>query len=634
MTVSKAFAKDGLLAQAIDGYQPRDAQIELSKSFEKIIKQKQLLIAEAGTGTGKTFAYLVPALLSNKKVVISTGTKALQEQLYHRDLPLIIKALSSKRFSALLKGRANYLCRYRLQINDDAQQITDKSLKQDFKTVRTWSTRTKTGDIGELTTINEDSRVFPLVTSTIDNCLGRDCPDYEDCYLVKARKKAMDADLVVVNHHLYFADLAVKDTGFGELVPESDVVVFDEAHQLPDIACEYFGERFSTRQLLELSRDIELEYRTELTDVKQLAKVVEKLSRVGKDFRLQFPIDVEKGNWREKAIIEPFSTHVTKVEETLQFSYEVIKNCLGRTKGIDTCFERITHLRAVLDKVNELEQLDASLWYETTPHHLSLNLTPLSVADKFAPIREEKEQAWLMTSATLAVNEGFDHFTDLLGLKDYESLVLDSPFDYPKQSMLCVPRLIPEPNDREALSSLINIAKRVIKASQGRCFLLFTSHRMMNMVATALKKQLDTDILVQGQCGKRELLNLFLEQDEAALLATGAFWEGVDVRGDALKCVMIDKLPFTAPDDPLNQARIDNCKRKGLDPFSYVQIPQAVITLKQGAGRLIRDVEDTGVLIICDPRIVSRHYGATFVKSLPAMKRTRSLDTALDFLKA
>ncbi|AWB67858.1 ATP-dependent helicase [Saccharobesus litoralis] len=630
--VEKVFSQSGQLAKAIDGYQPRQAQIELASGFWQAMNNKQLLVAEAGTGTGKTFAYLVPALLSDKKVIVSTGTKALQEQLFHRDLPLIKKALGSYRKVALLKGRANYLCPYRLTLNKQVSDVTDKQILADMKKVSTWANKTQTGDIGELSSIGEDSRVFPLITSTIDNCLGKECPNFEDCYLVKARKKAIAADLVVVNHHLYFADLAVKDTGFGEIVPDSDVVVFDEAHQLPDIACEYFGERFSTRQMADLAKDIELEYRTELKDVKQLGKVSEKLTHVAREFRLAFPHDPVKGNWREKIQDESINEILNKIYETIDFAYEVVKQCVSRTKGIDSCFERLCHAQAALSSVTDMTKVDVSLWYETTMRHVSLNLTPLSVADKFAPIMQEKQQSWLMTSATLSVDGGFSHFTELLGLNPHKTLVLDSPFAYDKQALLCVPRMFPEPNDRDVLNALVDVCQQLIKASGGRCFLLFTSYRMMNLVANRLEKIVKNPLLVQGQTGKRELLNQFLADDETVLLATGAFWEGVDVRGDALKCVLIDKLPFASPDDPVTQARIDNCKRQGLDPFSKIQIPQAVITLKQGAGRLIRDVNDTGVLVICDPRIATRQYGQSFIKSLPNMQRTRSMSKVVRFL--
>lgn len=630
--LKKIFSENGALSSVISGYQPRQAQLNLAQAFASAIDKKDLLIAEAGTGTGKTFAYLIPALLSQRKVIISTGTKNLQEQLYHRDLPVVKRALVSKAKTALLKGRSNYLCILRHKQQQSPHMLADKNVEQDLKQIARWAVATQSGDIGEVTSIPEDSRAIPLVTSTIDNCLGKECPDYNECYLVKARKNAAEADLVVINHHLYFADMAVKDTGFGEIVPDSEVVVFDEAHQIPDIACEYFGQRLSTRQLVELGKDIETEYRTELKDMRQLGKAAEKLQTSAKQFRLAFAIDPEKGNWREKGQSPGFDQHLDSLEQAIEFCYEVIKLAVGRTKNADHLFDRLVVVRGTLDKLVQWQQSDVSLWYETTPRHVSLNLTPLSIADKFANLRTEKRQSWLMTSATLAVDDKFNHFTELLGLKSYESMLLESPFDYKNQSMLCIPRYFPEPNDRSVLAELKKTAMALIKASQGRCFFLFTSYRMMNLLAKSLKSSIDNPIFVQGEVPKRKLLELYLAESNPVLLATGSFWEGVDVRGDALKCVIIDKLPFAAPDDPLTQARIENCRRYGQDPFNKIQIPQAVITLKQGAGRLIRDVNDKGVLVICDPRLVSRGYGETFLQSLPDMKRTRNLEQACAFL--
>ncbi|EWH09605.1 helicase c2 [Catenovulum agarivorans DS-2] len=631
--VDKVFSKDGALAKAIDGFQPRVPQVKLALAFEKAIQDKSLLIAEAGTGTGKTFAYLIPALLSDKKVIISTGTKNLQEQLFHRDLPLVKRALKSRSKTALLKGRANYLCLLRHSQHKAHPMLEDKKLLKDLKNIDKWLLSTESGDIGEVTTITEDSKAIPLVTSTIDNCLGKECESYNDCYLVRARKKAAEADLVVINHHLYFADMAVKDTGFGEIVPDSDVVVFDEAHQIPDIACEYFGDRISTRILVELGKDMELAYRTELKDAQQLGKAAKNLMTNARQFRLSFPELPEKGNWRDKGQTEQCQRELDALVKSIDFAYEVLKEQIGRSKSADNCFERIFEAKQKIAKLTTWQQPDVSLWYETTPRHASLNLTPLSIADKFSNLRQEKKQAWLMTSATLSVDDRFDHFTDLLGLEEYTSIQLDSPFNYKKQSLLCIPRYFPEPNDRAALNALVDLSLKIIDAAQGSCFLLFTSYRMMNLVADRLKSKIDNPLFIQGEVPKRELLKQYLAANKPVLLATGAFWEGVDVRGDALKCVVIDKLPFAAPDDPLMQARIENCRRKGEDPFSKIQIPQAVITLKQGAGRLIRDVTDHGVLIICDPRLVSRPYGETFIQSLPDMQRSRSLDKACEFLK-
>jgi len=631
--VKQVFAADGLLSNQIKGFAPRKEQTDMALAVETSIKQKHPLIVEAGTGTGKTFAYLAPALLSNKKAIVSTGTKNLQEQLFHRDLPVIKKALSAKTRVALLKGRANYLCLHRLQQHKYGSNLLDKQTLNEFSEVQQWAVSTKTGDVGEITSIPEDAKVLPYVTSTADNCLGRDCPDYEDCYMVKARRRAMDADLVVVNHHLFFADMALKDTGFGELIPEADVIIFDEAHQIPDIASEYFGEALSSRQLMELGRDIEVIYRTVLKDADQLSKAADKLKMTLADLRILFPQTPQKGNWVLEMEREEVQAQIGKLKDCLGILYEVLKLHLGRDKDLDNIFERCTDARTKLECLTQIEQTGVSLWYETTPRHIILHLTPLSIAARFAAFVAEPKRSWVFTSATLVVDKRFDHFQRQMGLQDAQTLALDSPFDYQKQAMLCVPRFLPEPNARDMRQVLLDISIKLIKASAGRCFLLFTSHAMLRNIAELLEDRVDNPLLVQGTTSKRALLEEYKKQKDAVLLGTGAFWEGVDVRGNDLTCVLIDKLPFASPDDPLLQARIDDCRKRGYNPFAQIQIPQAVIALKQGAGRLIRDAEDKGVLVICDNRLVTRDYGKTFISSLPDMARTRTLSKAENFLR-
>ncbi|GAA0858196.1 ATP-dependent DNA helicase [Aliiglaciecola litoralis] len=630
--VSALFSEQGVLSKAIAGFSPRKAQVDMSLAIEKSITSKQPLIVEAGTGTGKTFAYLAPAMLSNKKAIISTGTKNLQEQLFHRDLPLLKKALKSNRHAALLKGRSNYLCLHRMSQHSGNSTLLERQTLDELTQVRQWASTTQSGDIGELKSLAEDARVLPLVTSTVDNCLGRDCPDYEECYLVKARNKAMDADIVVVNHHLFFADMALKDTGFGELIPEADVVVFDEAHQIPDIASEYFGEALSSRQIHDLARDIEIIKRTVLKDADQLVKVAEKCRLVAADLRILFPVTPERGNWRVMLNRPEIQSQLSKLDESLSVLYEVIKIHLGRDKELDTLFERVTHAKTKLAVLTDTKQTGVSLWYETTPKHIVLHLTPLSIAKRFADFIEEPKRTWIFTSATLMVDGGFNHFQRLMGLDNAATLALDSPFDYAKQAVLCVPRYLPEPSSWDMKQTLLEVAIKLIEASRGRCFLLFTSHAMLKEIAEKLADKIDNPLLVQGTTTKRALLDEYMNNKNAVLLGTGAFWEGVDVRGDDLTCVMIDKLPFAAPDDPLLQARIEDCRKSGANPFAQIQIPQAVISLKQGAGRLIRDETDAGVLVICDNRLITKEYGKTFLASLPPMKRTRNLDLAVAFL--
>jgi ATP-dependent DNA helicase DinG len=632
-TISTLFAADGKLCDAIQGFVPRIAQTEMAVAVESAITLKQQLIVEAGTGTGKTFAYLAPALASNKKAIISTGTKNLQEQLFHRDLPVLKKALGSNRKAALLKGRSNYLCLHRLRQHGGNSSVLEKQTLNELSQVKTWSVGTKTGDIGELKTLAEDARVLPFVTSTMDNCLGKDCPDYEDCYLVKARRDALEADLVVVNHHLFFADMALKDTGFGELIPESDLIVFDEAHQIPDIASEYFGEALSSRQIHDLAKDIEVLFRTVLKDAEQLYKAAEKCRMIAADLRLMFPVDGERGNWGKMLAREDIQIQVAKWDDSLTVLYEVVKIHLGRDKELDSVFERVTSAKSRLAHLIDTQQTGVSLWYETTQRHIVLHLTPLSIANKFAQFIESPKRGWVFTSATLMVDKGFAHFQRLMGLENANTLSLDSPFDYPNQAILCVPRYLPEPSSWDMRAKLLDISIKLIAASGGRCFLLFTSHAMLRHIAKELEDKIDNPILVQGTTTKRALLDEYIQDKRAVLLGTGAFWEGVDVRGDDLTCVMIDKLPFASPDDPLLQARIEDCRKSGGNPFAQIQIPQAVISLKQGAGRLIRDETDKGVLVICDNRLITKDYAKTFLASLPNMRKTRTIETALDFLQ-
>ena len=632
LNISQLFSVTGDLSKAISGFTPRQAQTDMAVEVGKAIRDKTQLIVEAGTGTGKTFAYLVPALLSNKKSIVSTGTKNLQEQLFHRDLPLVKKALKVNSKVALLKGRANYLCLHRLRQHGGNSTLLERQTLTELTQVREWSSSTKTGDMGDLKTLAEDAKVLPFVTSTADNCLGKDCSDYEECYLVKARRKALDADIVVVNHHLFFADMALKDTGFGELIPEADVVIFDEAHQIPDIASEYFGETFSSRQIQDISRDIDVIYRTALKDAKQLQTTAEKCKMIAADLRILFPEKPHKGNWRKMLSRDDVQTQVSKLTDCLEVLYEVLKLHLGRDKDVDNMFERVCEAKGKLLRVTDMTQLGVSLWYETTMRQIILHLTPLSIAEKFAQFVAEPKRSWVFTSATLMVDAKFSHFQKQMGLGGANTLSLDSPFDYPKQAMLCVPRFLPEPNAREMRATLLDISAKLVKASRGRCFLLFTSHATLNAVAEQLEDKIDNPILVQGTTTKRALLERYLENKNAVLLGTGAFWEGVDVRGEDLTCVLIDKLPFASPDDPLLQARIEDCRKGGGNPFAQLQIPQAAISLKQGAGRLIRDESDKGVLVICDNRLVTKDYGKIFMGSLPDMYRTRDLSKAIDFL--
>ena len=626
------FAADGALAQAIPGFRPREAQQQMAAAVAQAIEQRSELVVEAGTGTGKTYAYLAPVLRAGKKAIISTGSKALQDQLYSRDLPGVARALDYKGKTALLKGRSNYLCLERLEQQAmTGGELTVQTLS-DLVYLRSWASETRDGDISSCDGVAEDSAIWPLVTSTNDNCLGNDCPLYKECFVVKARRRAMDADIVVVNHHLFLADMVVKESGFAELIPEADVMIFDEAHQVPDIASQYFGQQLTSRQLLDLAKDITIAYRTEVRDVQQLQKSADRLAQSAQDFRLALGEPGFRGNLREVLADRDVQRSLTLLDDALELCYDVAKMSLGRSALLDAAFDRASLYRSRLKRLKNIGEPGFSYWYECSSRHFVLALTPLSVSERFREVMDERPAAWVFTSATLAVNEQMTHFMDRLGVHKAQSMILTSPFDYARQALLCVPRDLPSPNQPGGARQLARRLLPLIEANNGRCFFLCTSHQMMRALAEEFRASLTLPVLLQGETGKAQLLKQFVDAGNALLVATSSFWEGVDVRGDALSLVIIDKLPFTSPDDPLLKARMEDCRLRGGDPFDEVQLPDAVITLKQGVGRLIRDVGDRGVLVICDNRLVMRPYGAVFLNSLPPTPRTRDLQQAARFL--
>lgn len=543
------FSSNGFLARTIPGFQPRAAQVKMSHAVTEAIEKQHVLVAEAGTGTGKTYAYLVPALRSGKKVIVSTGSKALQDQLYHRDLPTIIDAMKFNGRTALLKGRSNYLCLERL----DQQSLGGGSLEPEILSavvrLRNWSIESESGDISTCHDIAEDHAVWPLVTSTNDNCIGSDCPRYQECFVLKARRKALDADIIVVNHHLFMADRVVKDTGFGELMPQADVMIFDEAHQIPDIASQYFGQQLSSRQLLDLARDMVMAYRTELKDLVQLQKSADRLTQSTLDFRLNLGESSFRGNLRDLLKSPVVQRALTLLDDSLELCYEVIKTSLGRSQTLDSVFERVTLYRNRLNRLKDVTIPGYSYWFESYGRHFLLAITPLTVAEKFSEMISSTPASWVFTSATLSVNEQLNYFTDRLGLTSAKTLLLASPFDYQSQTLLCVPRFLPETNQKGVAQKLANMLRPLIIKNQGRCFFLCTSHMMMRELAEELRTTLVLPVLMQGESSKNKLLAQFIAAGNAVLVATSSFWEGVDVRGDELTCVIIDKLPFTAPDD-------------------------------------------------------------------------------------
>lgn len=632
MDIDEILGPGGLLAQRIDGFAHRSQQLDMARAVGRAMEEGGALISEAGTGTGKTFAYLVPALLSGQKVVISTGTRNLQDQLYHRDLPLVRETLASPMSIALLKGRANYLCIHRMEVAALSGRLPAQQREQLFR-VQEWAGRTRSGDIAELG-LADNALIWPWVTSTTDNCLGQECEHYKGCHLVEARRQAQEADLVVINHHLLCADLALKEEGFGEILPGADCFILDEAHQLPEVASNFFGMTVSHRQIMELAKDVETEYHREAGDMPEVPAQADVLKKAVRDLRLSFGVEPRRGPWGEiasRAEIQAALSHLGGELGHLGDQLEVLQ---GRGKGLDKCRGRCADLQMRLDSLDQSGTDTDIRWYETHKQGFRLNRTPLEVADIFRAHMEANPATWIFTSATLAVGNSFQHFARQLGIEDARTGCWDSPFDYRKQALLLLPKSMPEPQAYAFNRAVMELALPLLQASRGRAFLLFTSHRALQDAAAWLSERISYPLLVQGSAPRGELLERFRRSGDGVLLGTASFWEGVDVRGDALSCVIIDKLPFASPSDPVLQARIDALRRSGGNPFRDFQLPQAVIALKQGAGRLIRDISDRGVLVICDPRLLTKSYGRAFLGSLPPMRRSRELDDVQAFFAA
>ncbi|MFK7858601.1 MAG: ATP-dependent DNA helicase [Granulosicoccus sp.] len=633
-SISDVLGYEGPVAAHLPGFAPRVEQQHLAEAIAKAFEQSELLIGEAGTGTGKTFAYLVPAILSGQRIIISTGTRHLQDQLFYNDLPLVNRALGTGVSTCLLKGRANYLCKHRLQRAMRHPALLDERHQKHLRIITDWSRNTRHGDIAEVIGVPEDSMVWGFIVSNDEFCSKHEFEDLADCYIHKARKRAQESDIVVVNHHLLCADLALKDLGFGELLPSANGFVIDEAHQLPEIAAQFFGRKLSSRQLLDLARDTVGEQLQEAPDCRELRELAQALETGVRHFRLAFAIEPDRAPWisvRHEASIDRELERLTLLLGSLQ---EALADVAERGKGLESCHKRAQvqaeTLKRFVDNESNFEYVH---WYETFRTGFSLNMTPMTVAEPFQRAMKAMESSWIFTSATLAVGGDFSHFSSQLGLEDARELQVDSPFDYRHNALLYLPENLPEPQNRHYTSRIVDMILPVLEASGGRAFLLFTSYRAMHEAAGLLEGRLDYPVLMQGQMPKRELIEAFQSVGNAVLLGTSSFWEGVDVRGEALSLVVIDKLPFGSPGDPVMSARIDHMKQGGGNPFYEYQVPQAAIALKQGVGRLIRDVTDRGVLVLCDPRIRSRGYGEVFITSLPPMPITRDLDEVVEFYR-
>lgn len=628
--IEQLFADGGLLSQHVEHYSARSQQIEMASKVAEALSSGETLIAEAGTGTGKTYAYLAPAMLSGQKVYISTGTKNLQDQLFKKDLPKLREVLSVPLKAAILKGRSNYICHYRLTLAES--EPGSETNQHVLQALREWTGKTTSGDLSETDLLEEQSALWPKVTSTVDNCLGQQCPDYEQCFIVEARRKAQEADLVIVNHHLLMSDMALKASGQGEVLPDADAFIIDEAHQLPGIASQFLGHRVSSHQLQELSRDSVREMELGANDMDSIRRAAEKVETRLHQFKLVLGNNEQRLPWyqclqRFPEVKEQLDILIGALE-TLR---EELETASERSRGLEQCFERCEEFieRLTLFSDNE-EDENLVLWLDVRGNGFILHSTPQEVSQHFQQWLTEKPSTWIFTSATLTVAGKFNSFIQQLGLDDPVTVSWQSPFDYARQSLLYMPTLPVEPSHPDYNQHVADIARSVIEHSRGRTFLLFTSYRALNEVAETLQ-DMTYPIFVQGTRAKNQLLAEFREHGNAVLLGTNSFWEGVDVRGEALSCVLIDKIPFASPGDPVLEARINHLRERGGNPFRSIQIPSAVIQLKQGIGRLIRDMQDSGVLVLCDPRFLSKPYGKVFMRSLPPMPITQNLDDVADF---
>ncbi|MBN8443147.1 MAG: ATP-dependent DNA helicase [Thauera sp.] len=637
------FAPDGPLAAAIPGFRARPQQIEMAQKIAEAIKGNRILVAEAGTGTGKTFAYLVPALLAGGKVIISTGTKTLQDQLFNRDLPTVRAALKVPVSIALLKGRANYVCPYHLERNERDGRFLTAQDAADLRAISRFAKITATGDKAECTDVREDSAAWVAATSTRDNCLGQDCPNVKECFVMQARRAAMEADVVVVNHHLFFADVMLRDEGMGELLPACNAVIFDEAHQLPETASLFFGETVSTSQVLELARDTRSETLAAARDCISMIDESRKLEKAARDLRLVFGNDTTRLSAAQASERENFDAQVESLEKALDAFHSVLDTQAERSEGLANCLRRSEEMGQRLARWRNPEEKDLIRWVEVFSQSLALNATPLHVADVFKRQLEGHPRAWIFTSATLAVGKAdFGHYCRELGLAWMDpppmTSVWGSPFDYAEQALLYAPADMPDPNAADYTERVARVALPLIRAARGRAFVLCTSLRAMRriheLIVDGLQQGGDAlPVLLQGEGSRTELLDRFRRLGNAVLVASQSFWEGVDVPGDALSLVVIDKLPFAPPDDPVLAARVEHMQKQGLSPFVHHQLPRAVINMKQGAGRLIRTERDRGVLCICDPRMIEKSYGKVVWRSLPPMRRTRLEADAVAFLE-
>lgn len=613
---------EGPFAQAFSGFAERPGQLDMADAIEKTLEEENNLVIEAGTGVGKTLAYLVPSIQSGKKTLVSTGTRNLQDQIFDRDLPQVLKNLDVNMDIALLKGRANYLCLHRMELAEVEGRFADRESALMLGQVKRWSSRTADGDLNHCPDLAEDSPLIPMITSSSDNCLGSTCPSFESCYIMKARRRALEADLVVVNHHLLFADLAMRQDGFSELLPQCDIIILDEAHQIPETASRFLGKNLSSRQLKLLATDC----RQEASQASGVLQIVlsdcENLELNIRKFQLDCQVAQGRHAW--KNVKSRLADKLDKLKSALAGLVKTLDSVKESSPGLEACFKRGREARQLLDEMDSGNDQNI-LWMEAENQFFSFNSTPVNVADPLSKFRESLPASWILTSATLSIAGDFNHFLTRTGLEETPAISVDSPFDYWHNTVLYHPPDMPKPGRDEYYQAFVEASLPVLEISRGRAFLLFTSHRALKYCAELFRQQCDYPLFVQGEGSRAELLTGFLDSGNGLLLGAASFWEGVDVPGQALSCVIIEKLPFAAPDDPVLEARMQILKDQGMNPFSHYQLPEAVLALKQGIGRLIRSTRDYGIVMVADPRLRQSSYGRLFIEALPKIPKTSDL---------
>jgi len=631
LSVADVLGNGGIISQHIPGFQARSSQLAMAELIHDAIKHRQSHVIEASTGIGKSFAYLVPAFLSSAKILISTGTKNLQDQLFNKDIPLINKTIVSGKQLALLKGRSNYGCIHRIDKYRLQRRFQTRQMSAVFTALKHWSETSRTGDIAELPDIPENDPLWFYATSNADNCLGSDCPEYNDCFVTKARRKAQDADVIVINHHLFFSDQAIREEGFGELLPEVDVLIFDEAHQLPDVASHFFGQSLTMRQYELLMKDIIDAQTLEARDSKGIQELCQLNQKTIADFRLILGKFSPKGEWRNIEHAPDIRAAVTELQQVMGKLSEQLEILKARGKELASCALRLENLCKVFAGFLQ-PGVEAVSWYEWNERSFRLMLSPVEVSQQFRQqIDRSLYKSVFFTSATLSSNHSFDYFTRRLGIQDLDCATFISPFDYKKQALLYLPQNIPEPSDPAYAKAFADECCALINATQGHCFILFTSYRMLKLTATALSRRLKNKLFIQGEHQRSELIEKYLKTANPVLLGTSSFWEGVDVKGDHLKLVIIDKLPFKSPGDPVYKRRLQRVAENGGNAFKDIQIPEATISLRQGVGRLIRDIHDKGIVMIADRRLQSKPYAREILASLPPMERSCNLEQVIEF---